>query len=443
MNRLLVCFLIFGLLVQLPDITLLEATAVALSVYVFLTFIHLIGERIALLECIQAIAALEILLVPAITYWVFPASMPIESTPYFSYALPAYSAFYLGIHLFANSHSYRSHKSYVDAARQYLHHKQSVGIVLFFIGLSGFLTKFFVPNVPAILGTLPSYCLFISVFYVYYSRNTYRFLIIGLVAVVLLTYTVRAGMFGDLFFWLMLTTLFGAASVPAWLSTRVKSVFVMLAFLFLLLIQSVKGEYRFNTWGYHRGERNGNAALLGDLVADRLTNPEKLFNIDHLFLSFVRFNQGIMIGSAMAKVPMHEPFAKGEVLLSFLYPFVPRLIWESKPQTGGYENIHRFTTLPQSENTSINLSPLGEGYVNFGYGGILFALVYGLLLGSVFKYVLYLSSCTPTIIFWLPMLYIGCLTMETDILSTWGSLTNNAIFIALLFWLFRRAGSHL
>ena len=443
MKRLLVSFGVVGLATLRTESTVAEALAVGVSLYVLLLFIHHIGERIALLECIGFIATLEILLVPATTYWIFPVSMPLESALYFSYALPACGAFLMGLFWFTKNGPETTHRQHLQAAHVYLQDKQTASIVLLLIGLSGFAVKMFLPNAPNIAGTLPAYCLFISAFYAYYSQTAYRLPILGIVVSILLAYTVRAGMFGDLFFWLMLMVIFGAASRSNPLTNRAKAVFVLSAFAFLLRIQSVKGEYRYNTWGYQRAERSGNAGLLGELIADRLAHPEKLLNADHFFLSFVRFNQGIMIGNAMAKVPTHEAFAKGEVLLSFVYPFVPRLLWPNKPQTGGYANIHRYTTLPQSENTSMNLSPLGEGYVNFGYAGIVFALLYGLLLGGIFRYVFQVSARIPSLILWLPMLYIGCLTMETDVLSAWGSLVNNAIFIALLFGLLKRIGIQL
>ncbi|MFD2932687.1 hypothetical protein [Spirosoma flavum] len=443
MKSLLPIFLIVFLAGQLVDTTLPEALAVALSIYTFLTFIASIGETIALLECISFIASLEVLLVPAVTYWIFPASMPIESFIYFSYALPAYLAFYAGINWFINRQSERPHVSYIQAVTTYLQGKQSSSTVLLIIGLLGFIVKVFIPAAPNIVGALPAYCLFVSVFYACYSRSTYRFIRISIAASVLLAYTVWTGMFGDLFFWIMLVTIFIAAGRPDTLTIRLKTIVTIFAFTFLLLIQSIKGEYRYNTWGHQQTERNSNAQLMGELLADRLSNPEKLLNVDHAFLSFVRFNQGIMIGSAMAKVPMHEAYANGDVMLSLIYPFVPRLLWSNKPQTGGYENIRRFTTLPQYENTSINLSPLGEGYVNFGYGGVFFALFYGLLLSGIFQYILHLAKNIPSIILWLPMLYINCLTMETDLLSTWGSLVNNAIFVMLLVWSLKRIGIQL
>lgn len=439
MKRLFISFLVVFLAHEWVDVcTIAESLAIGIAVYTFLTFVHQIGERIALPACISFIAALEILLVPTITYWVFPVSMPIDSNTYFSYALPAWMAFYAGIEYGNRSRPMQSHRQYIQAAGRYLQDKQKTCIVLFIIGLTGFSIRLTIPSAPTFIGSLPAYCLLISAFYAYYSRSAYRVLIFVITGAVLLTYTILTGMFGDLFLWLMLALIFGAAGTSKPISTQTKTVFFSLGFAFLLLIQSVKGEYRYNTWGHWQGERSGNANLMIDLLTDRLANPEKLLNADHLYLSFARFNQGVMIGSAMATVPMHQPYANGEVLLSFLYPFVPRLLWPDKPQTGGHENIRRFTSLPQSENTSINLSPIGEGYVNFGYGGILFAGLYGLLLGGLFRYVFFLSGRIPSTVLWLPMLYIGCLTMETDLLSTWGSLVNSALFIAGLFWFLKR-----
>ena len=418
--------------------TFAEALTAGIAVYTFLTFVHEIGEQIAFPACISFIAALEILLVPAITYWVFPVSMPIDSDAYFSYALPAWLAFYAGINYVSHSKPEQPHRSYIQAASDYLQDKQKTCIALFIIGLFGFSIRLSVPAAPTFIGSLPAYCLLISAFYAHYSRSVYRVLIFAISGAVLLTYTILTGMFGDLFLWLMLALIFVAAGASKPISAQIKTVFFSIGLAFLLLIQSIKGEYRYNTWGHWQGERSGNANLMIDLLTDRLANPEKLLNADHLYLSFARFNQGVMIGSTMATVPLHEPYANGEVLLSFLYPLVPRLLWPNKPQTGGHESIRRFTSLPQSENTSINLSPIGEGYVNFGYGGILFAGLYGLLLGGIFRYVFSLSARIPSVVLWLPMLYIGCLTMETDLLSTWGSLVNSGLFIAGLFWLLRR-----
>ncbi|GAB4001648.1 hypothetical protein GCM10028807_58320 [Spirosoma daeguense] len=443
MKRILSCGIIFLFLFLNEELNIWIALSVTLSAYTFLNFLYQIGLRFALLECIVFIAALEILLIPATTYWLLPDSMPVDSQTYFGYAFPAYVAFVLGINRFTQQRDTRNHRDYIQAITTYLEDKKQIGVWLFCIGLGGFILKMAFPAAPTIIGLLPSYCLFVSVLYAYYSRSSSFPLIAGAVMLVLVTYTIRQGMFGDLFFWAMLLGLMFTTGLERSITVGQKVVFIGLAFAALLLIQSVKVEYRLNTWGSQRSERSSDAGLMAELLSDRLANPEKVLNIRHLFSAFVRFNQGMMIGSAMEKVPMHEPFANGEVLLSFIYPFVPRLLWPGKPQTGGYENIRRFTSLPQHENTSMNLSPLGEGYVNFGYAGILFALAYGTLLGWIFQFLLRLSEQIPSVFLWIPALFFGCLTMETDLLSTWGSLLNCGIFVWLLYWSFPRFSIHL
>ncbi len=445
MKRLLLSLLVFPLAIGLVGSSFYEAFAVAFSVYMFLTFVHRVGHKIALPESISSIAAGEILFVPAITYWLVPASMPLESTAYFSYALPACLAFCAGLHGFTSQPDALSlsHKQYLLRAADYLKRRQSASRVLFIIGLVGFLLKMSVPTLPAFLGTLPAYCLLTSVFYAYYAQSTFWKVQSACVIGLLLLHTVVTGTFNDLFFWLLAGMLLLSASLPAPPTLRLKAATICLAFSFLLVVQSVKREYRYQTWGYTKNERTADAGLMTTLLMDRVSHPEKLLNVFHLYTAFVRFNQGIIIGNAMNKVPIHEGYAKGEVLLSLAYPFIPRFVWPGKPQTGGYENIRRFTTLPQFANTSINLSPVGEGYVNFGYGGILFALGYGLLLGRIFRVAFRLATQMPSIVLWLPMIYMGCLTMETDLLSTWGSLVNSVLFITLLFWLLEQTGIEL
>lgn len=445
MKRLLLSLMVFPLAIGLVGSSFYEAFAVAFSVYTFLTFIHCIGHKIALPECISSVAAGEILFVPAITYWLVPASMPLESTTYFSYALPACLAFCAGLHGVANQSDALSlsHKQYLFNAADYLKQRQGASRVLFIIGLAGFGLKMSVPTLPAFLGTLPVYCLLTSVFYAYYAQSTFWKWQSACVIGLLLLHTIVTGTFGDLFFWLLAGMLLLSTSMPAPPTLRVKAATICLAFTFLLLVQSVKREYRYQTWGYTKNEHKADAGLMATLLMDRVSHPAKFLNAFHLYTAFVRFNQGIIIGNAMNNVPVHEDYAKGEVLLSLVYPFIPRFVWAGKPQTGGYENIRRFTTLPQFANTSINLSPVGEGYVNFGYGGILFALGYGLLLGSFFRVAFRLATRIPSLILWLPMVYMGCLTMETDLLSTWGSLVNSILFITLLYWLMEQTGIEL
>ncbi len=274
MKRLVPASLLFLLAGQWMESTVLEALAVAVSAYTCLTFVAGLGETIALISCISFIASLEILLVPAITYRVFPASMPIESSAYFAYALPAYIAFYIGINWFGKRERERPHLDYFRDAIPYLQMRPAVCVVLLAIGLVGFLVRTVSPAAPTFVGLLPSHCLLISVFYASYTGSAYRVVVMGSAGLVLLLHTIWSGMFGELFFWLLLLTIFLAASMPERINNRLKTVVFVSAFVFLLLIQSIKGEYRYNTWGYQRTERNGNPALMVALLTDRITHKK-------------------------------------------------------------------------------------------------------------------------------------------------------------------------
>jgi hypothetical protein len=169
------------------------------------------------------------------------------------------------------------------------------------------------------------------------------------------------------------------------------------------------------------------------LIGDRLNNLDKLFNVAALYESMTRFNQGRTLGSAMGYVPVSEPYANGEILLALTYPFIPRILWSNKPMTGGLDNIRRFTNMPIYEKNSINITPFGEAYVNFGiYGGIIYMFFFGLIFNWCFNSVLKYAEQIPSLILWLPGLFIRSLTFETDLYTTWGSFVQASLFA----WIF-------
>ncbi|WP_379842790.1 hypothetical protein [Larkinella bovis] len=417
--------------------TALESASVSFSAITFYQCLHTLGRRIAILEIWVFIACLEILLIPCVAYAVFPASMPLDSDLYLSFALSGAILFWLGLHVpFARSTV--PHQAYIDRAKAYLKDKGNVGIGLIGIGLTGHIAQIVAPDSVKALFVVVANCANIGVLYTYYSRSRGRNLAILIAVGALLLQTVRQGMFGELVFWVLLWVLMVAMGNDWVFRSGFKLGLVVFGFGALLVLQSIKFEYRLNTWGNTRDEREGDAGLMVELVAERLQNPAKLVEIAPLYNSFTRFNQGITMGSAMVHVPLNEPFANGEVLLALTYPFIPRLFWNNKPITGGEETIRRFTNLPIFKNNSINITPLGEGYVNFGYwGGIIYIFFFGLLFNCCFHWVLKKAEYIPTLVLWLPSFFARSLTFETDLYTTWGSLVQSVLFA---FFFYKMAG---
>jgi len=201
-----------------------------------------------------------------------------------------------------------------------------------------------------------------------------------------------------------------------------------------MLMQSVKTDYRKEAW---KGE-NGGFVYFAQLIADRVSNPSKMFGEKASFAGAVRLNQGWLVGCTMYFVPDKHPYADGETIWkSLLAAAVPRFIWPDKPETGGKANLKRFWGYTLS-GYSMNIGPLGEAYGNFGKaGGIIYMFFYGLFFNFILSQVLKMTRKRPTIILWVPFLFSGSITFETDVLGTSGVLLKGLLFTWIIFKIFK------
>ncbi len=98
----------------------------------------------------------------------------------------------------------------------------------------------------------------------------------------------------------------------------------------ILFIQSIKHEYRAQTWG--KGMvRGADPNYFGQLIIKNFKSPDLLFKPKALFAMATRTNQGFLIAETMNYVPSKEPFANGETILtSIAASFVPKNILARK-----------------------------------------------------------------------------------------------------------------
>jgi len=177
-------------------------------------------------------------------------------------------------------------------------------------------------------------------------------------------------------------------------------------------------------------------------MADRITSPSKMVEPNSAFLAAVRLNQGWLVSVTMYFVPRKHPFADGETIWqSVAAAVVPRFIWPDKPEAGGKANLKRFWGY-NITGYSMNIGPLGEAYGNFGVnGGIIYMFFYGLFFNFLLSWVLRMSSKRPTLFLWIPFLFSGTITFETDLLGTLGVILKGLIFTWLIFLTFKRGFS--
>lgn len=78
-------------------------------------------------------------------------------------------------------------------------------------------------------------------------------------------------------------------------------------------------------------------------------------------------------------------FLYGKTYIDMLLLPIPRFIYTSKPDWYGIDDITRAMEWPESTQSAVTMP--GEAYANFGWAGLIIAGFYGLLLGTLLKFI--------------------------------------------------------
>ncbi|HZV69766.1 MAG TPA: hypothetical protein VFG10_09485 [Saprospiraceae bacterium] len=424
----------------------IDAAVWTLLFYSLYTFISGLTYRIGILSAINVIACLVYLVFPLLAFNVFNQShalafrwksfMVIDKADYFSFALPGTILLILGLGFPFGKYKKISDVYLLRRVRLYLHNKSFIGFLFIFIGLiCSVIVPFLGESIKAIVYFF-SQLTFVGAIYLLHSDIKSKKLILLVILSLLVVQVVLTGMYGELIFWGLLGTmilLVGNTKV----SLFKRIALMMIGMFLILLIQSVKHEYRDKVW--KGAERGNDPGFLFQLVRDRILDPSSIVSTERLYNLTVRGNQGFLVARAMDYVPRHEPFAAGETILnSIISSVVPRLFWRDKPRVGGHENICRFLGDCGKYNYSYNIGQLGEAYVNFGKtGGAIFMFFYGLFINWCFYTIKGMSLRHPTLILWIPLLFYAVLSLETDVLTFLNSFIKGCIFCWICFMVFR------
>jgi hypothetical protein len=430
---------------QLGALTSWESISICLFVYFLLDFLAGLGNRIVILDLSLVIAGLTCLLMPVIFYHTYGASntlarlwrkyMLIPSDEYFSFAVPSVIAMAIGYRIPVMRLKYSSNpKRYLDNVKEYLADKPKLGLTLIGAGVASGIVGIFMPAILKEVFFLAAHLTFVGVFYVIYSPSKKKRNVIIFVLALMLGQTIATGMFGEMVNMLacsvVLILLGRKISFPLKIGVAVAGIF------FLLVLQAVKLDYRERTWNQGTG---ADPAYFAELVTEKVTSPSVLFdNPNKLFFVAVRANQGWLVATTIYNVPSRHPFANGETIWqSVAAAIVPRILWPDKPEAGGKANLKRFWGY-DIRGFSMNIGPMGEAYANFGvFGGVIYMFFYGLFFNFMLSIILKKAERRPSLVLWIPFLFFYAIGVETDLLSTMGSLVKGLMFTAIAFWIFR------
>ncbi len=430
-------------LLSLNSLSIWESLSICLFVYFFLNFLDNLGKKIVILDLSLILGSLTCLVMPVIFYHNFTRAnslarlwnkfMPVTSDSYFSFMVPALIAMAIGVRIRLSKSQASVHpKIYIDNAKKILATKPDIGLIITGIGVVSGLLDFLSPDSFRQFFYLVDHLTFVGVFYVIYSPGKNKRIVVPIVITLMFGQSLVTGMFGELI------NILACALVLITLGKAMpfgKKVGVAILGMFLVLVvQSVKTDYRQRSWMEGSG---ADPIYYAQLVSDRVTDPGTMFEGDRMFFASVRLNQGWLVGMTMYRVPTRFDFANGETIWQAVAASViPRVLWPDKPEAGGKANLKRFWGL-NLVGYSMNIGPFGEAYANFDRtGGVIYMFFYGLFFNFVLVVLLNMARKRPTIVLWIPFLFFRAINVETDLLSTMGALMTSITFTWITFKVF-------
>ena len=442
----IISFIVGILLFSLSDYTVWEIISFSMLIYYFSEFLDNLGKKIIILDMTVVMAVFTCLIMPVIFYHTYPKEnhlaklwvkyMPISSNDYFSFAVPGVFLLIFGLRVSLIKLKYtKTPEIYINNVKKYLLQKPKLGLILIAVGVSSGMLDFISPSSLKQVFYLMEHLTYVGVFYVIYSPNKYKRVVVPGVIILMLGQTVISGMFGDFIF------MFACSVVLIFLGKKTalykKITFAVAGIFFILVIQSIKTDYRKRNWLEGTG---ADPSYFAELIGNRIADPSSLMDPNEMFFTAVRMNQGWLVAVTMDKVPNKFTFAYGETIWqSVAASFVPRFLWPDKPEAGGKFNLKRFWGF-DVHGYSMGLGPLGEGYANFDrLGGIIYLFFYGMFFNLVLSMILRYSEKRPTLILWLPFLFFYAVVLETDLVTTMNSLVKGVFFTWIVFRFFRIA----
>ncbi len=320
------------------------------------------------------------LLSPLITYQLDESlvayPMKIGSGDYFPIAISGMISLIIGVYFFKT----RIFTPDIIKLRIDSEKNESLLIRFLIVGLIGRLIGDFIPSYLAFFLYLLSSIRFLAAFALFSFNQRRNWIWVVSVLFLEFLFAVKAAMFHDAFMWTLFFGLFYAYIIKPSLAYRV--IAVALAVLSVFFIQRVKESYRNEVW------QKGQESSLS-LYLQTSSNIENSFVSDeNLSGTLNRANQSWIFASTMERMDRVHDFQGLIVLGIYLESaLLPRFLSPNKIEAGDKKIFNQFSGHYINSGTSMGLGVFADGYVAYGYWGVmLFTLGLGLLFSLTFYF---------------------------------------------------------
>jgi hypothetical protein len=420
-----------------PDLSLYSFFAFMIAAYQFMLLFYSIGLILPVRYLAGSLMCMQMLVGPALAYngldeYQFGfLKMQVDETIYFSYVIPATIMFIIGLKIKFNR-DVADEFININLLKEYVKNNQQIMYIFIVIGfVSSLISPFFSTEIGFVFTLLGSFK-FVGLFMIILGDNKLKPLSLFVVLSSIILSSLGQAMFHDLIIWMLfMGSIFSIKYKPSnYLKFMLAVIFISIA----IFIQLLKGDYRESTW---KEGKEGNVTNFAATTKAK-SDQNDLFTLEKLKQSNIRINQGFIITNIMTNVPEKENYSKGKELMQILEAAIlPRVIAPNKLNAGDRFFFMKWAGFPIAAGTSMGLSSMGDGYINFGkFGGMVFMFCLGLLFSYVvsvfykhsFEYpILFLF---PTLVFYYPM------RADCELQTILGHLFKSCflIFVVLKIW---------
>jgi hypothetical protein len=412
---------------------------IGLFIFFCLKFFFSLGKTIEIRDLMILVALLQWIVAPVLKYSLQNNDifyfMAIPEEQYMSYAFPASVFFVFSLYLpgiYKKIDSTQQLKSIKEIILKY----PKIDIIFIIIGIIATILEKIVPLNLRFFVFLIGGIRYVGLFFLVIGKRNKKWIIFAGVLFLSFLDSLRYAIFHELILWLLF--LFIVIAFLYNMNTRQKLILVIPILIFVMLIQSVKFYLRAEI--SQVGNLMDRAGIFTNLISKELESGEKTLSNSNFEAAVDRINQGWIVARIMRYTPYYEPFANGETIITGIKAsLLPRFLNPEKPKAGGRENFERFTGKKLSDNTSMGLSPLGEAYANFGVaGGIIFMFLLGIFYNGYIHIIIRLSKKFPSLILWLPLLFLQVVKAETDFVVVLNHIIKASMVVAFVIFIVRK-----
>jgi len=369
-------FFIFGYL-ALGEIYF--AVAAGITGY-FLTQIIVESTRVfAFREWALFLYAVNYLFSPAITYQLDQAlltyPMKIGAADYFAVAIPGFMCLYFGMYFFKT----RIFDLKIDKAKRDAKNNESLLINFVLIGVILRLTGSVFPSELAFFVYLVSSIRFVGVFALFLvdSRKYWKW--VAALLILEFYFGAIAAMYHDAVMWILFFALFFVYTNKPSMPLRI--IGLSGCVLFILFIQGLKGAYR--TKVAETGISN-----LGLILETSSGLGDDIGSEENISGSLSRGNQAWIFASAKDRMDRIGDYQGLHILGIYAEAaLLPRILAPNKITSGDKKIFNAFSGHQINQNTSMGLGVFADGYIAYGYWGVMF-FTFGL--GLLFNLTFYI-----------------------------------------------------